>query len=614
MPELVLFLALVGAAIGFIVHSGGGTKRARLGVAVAMALAVLPGAALAPRREAKPPLGVRISRGSEYASSAACQSCHPSEYASWARTYHRTMTQPAEASRIRAPIDAPTSLALDGRTYTLRRRGEEIWATLPDEADRRLLLSTGSHHYQGYWMDGRRQGELRMFPFVYLFETARWLPRRDVFLQPPDAPDAAVRWNSNCIQCHATAGRPRHDASADRFDTEVAELGIACEACHGPGGEHVRLHADPIERYLARAAGRADPSIVDPARLPKDRASMVCGQCHAYAYPKDEEDWWKSGYAESFRPGQDLGVSRFLLTPQRLGTEGSPEIDADVASLFFRDDTVRVGGREYNGLVASACFTRGEGARRLSCLSCHSMHVSDPDDQLARGREGDGGCVQCHARDRYAGAAHTHHASGSPGSACLGCHMPKTSYALLKTIRSHRIDSPDASRPEWTERPNACNLCHLDRTETWTATWLHDWYGQTQDSAAPGSSVRQDSGSVGAGAAWLLAGDAGERAIAAAALGSAEGHAAAGVDWEAPLLARALDDPYAAVRMIAYRSLQTLPGFEGVAYDPLAPPELRSRAAESVVARWERAGRPFDRRTADALVAARDNRPVTLSE
>jgi hypothetical protein len=454
-----------------------------------------------------------------------------------------------------------------------------------------------------------------MFPFVYVYEMARWLPRRDVFLQPEGAAGAPVRWNSNCIQCHATAGRPGYDASAHRFDTEVAELGIACEACHGPGGEHVRRHADPIERYLARREKRGDPSIVNPSRLPEDRASMICAQCHAYTYPKDEEEWWKSGYAGSFRPGQDLGTSRFLLTPERLGMAGSPEIDADVASLFFPDGTVRVGGREYNGLVASACFARAEGTRRLSCLSCHAMHESDPDDQLARGHEGDGGCVQCHERSRYANEAHTHHRHDSLGSACLGCHMPKTTYALLKTIRSHRIDSPDASRSEWTERPNACNLCHLDRTESWTATWLHEWYGQTPDPPPAGSIPAWNSGSLGAGAAWLLAGDAGARAIAAAALGSVEGHAATGTDWEAPLLGRALEDPYAAVRIVAYRSLRTLPGFEDVAFDPVAPSELRSLVSESVIARWERkGGRAFDRHAAGALAAVRDNRAMTLSE
>ena len=38
--------------------------------------------------------------------------------------------------------------------------------------------------------------------------------------------------------------------------------------------------------------------------------------------------------------------------------------------------------------------------------------------------------------------AHTHHVDGSSGSNCLNCHMPHTTYGVLKAIRSHEISSP----------------------------------------------------------------------------------------------------------------------------------------------------------------------------
>ena len=31
-----------------------------------------------------------------------------------------------------------------------------------------------------------------------------------------------------------------------------------------------------------------------------------------------------------------------------------------------------------------------------------------------------------------------------------------------------------------TGRPNACNLCHLDKTLGWTAQYLEQWYGVTR--------------------------------------------------------------------------------------------------------------------------------------
>jgi predicted CXXCH cytochrome family protein len=527
-----------------------------------------------PPDEAPPP-AVRVSRASEYVSSATCRSCHPSEYASWHDTYHRTMTQAARASTVAAPIDPPVSLRLDGRAYGLHREGDTVWATLPDGAPRTVVLATGSHHYQAYWMsqDG---AEPSMFPFVYLLgEERRWVPRREVFVQPPGQ-DAKVRWSNNCIQCHTTAGSPGYDGNRELLRPEVAELGIACEACHGPGGVHVLRHADPFERYAAYAKESADPTIVNPSRLGADRASMICGSCHAYTYPRDEEDFWAHGYTRSFRPGQDLETARILLTASRIGEPGSPTIDTDPGNLFYDDGTVRIGGREYNGLVLSACFTRGEGKNKLGCLSCHWMHDSGKDGQLARGMDGDGACAPCHDAARYASKTHTHHAEGSPGSACMGCHMPRTSYALLKSIRSHRIDSPNARDIGSSDRPNACNLCHLDRTLAWTRSALSTWYGQK---AGDGTAVES-----AAGAVWLLSGDPGQRAIAAAAMASQGARAAVDPRWGAPLLRAALTDPYAAVRLIAARSLGTLPEAGG--------------------------GAPVD----PALVAARSTRALTLSE
>ena len=101
-------------------------------------------------------------------------------------------------------------------------------------------------------------------------------------------------------------------------------FGVACEACHGPGGDHVRRHANPFERYEAHRRDGTDSSIVDPARLSAERSAMVCGQCHAYTYPADEDEWWLRGTTRTFRPGQDLAPARVLLTPSSLREPGSP--------------------------------------------------------------------------------------------------------------------------------------------------------------------------------------------------------------------------------------------------------------------------------------------------
>ena len=50
------------------------------------------------------------------------------------------------------------------------------------------------------------------------------------------------------------------------LDSRVAEIGIACEACHGPAEEHVARHRDPRERYRNHGSDGADPTITNPAR------------------------------------------------------------------------------------------------------------------------------------------------------------------------------------------------------------------------------------------------------------------------------------------------------------------------------------------------------------
>lgn len=496
-----------------------------------------------PARAALPPSRPRTTEASTYVSSNACLGCHPGEHASFTRTFHRTMTQDANAKTVLAPIAAP-----------FERRGEEIFFE-----GKRVVLTTGSHREQAYWVDGpTRAGELVLVPFVWMIRENKLLARADAFLTPPGATLGDTHWSGNCIACHAVAGEPRRSHSGDAFATRAAELGIACEACHGPGAAHVERHRDPVERYLAR--GKDDTTIVNPKKLPPERSAAVCGQCHAYAYPRDEAEWWKYGYARTFRAGDALAPSRHVIVPRTFERAGAPRIDANIDSLFWKDGTIRVGGREYNGMIASKCTQGG-----ITCTSCHAMHRGDPAGQIAPDRQGDRGCASCHAS---VGAEHTRHRD----VACVDCHMPKTSYALLSAVRSHRIDSPSLA----SDKPNACNLCHLDRSQAWTAGILEQWYG------TKGADASADP----EGARLALSGDAAMRVLVADALGSPGAIAASGRSWQAPLLAELQRDPYAAVRFVAERSSR--------AVEPSAP--------------------PLDADLASRLLAARDHRAISIAE
>jgi hypothetical protein len=69
-------------------------------------------------------------------------------------------------------------------------------------------------------------------------------------------------------------------------------------------------------------------------------------------------------------------------------------------------------------------------------------------------------------------------------------------------------------------------------------------------------------------------------------------------------LARLLDDPYSAVRYVAFESLRTLPGYADFEFDFDCPPDQRRQAANEALSRW---GGP-DRTPKSALLLGNDGK------
>lgn len=590
----------------------------------------------------------REGRPGGYVSSDACRACHPAQYSSWHHSFHRTMTQYATPDSVRGDFNN-VSLHYAGKDYNLKQRGGEFTCEMVDpdweyvevlkrhargdtgpippglyalapRAEKRVGMLTGSHAMQAYWVPGEYGNMQFSLPFTYVFELARWVPRNDVFLLDPQRAWVPGVWNVNCIQCHATAGQPRQDAKTAVIDSRAAELGISCEACHGPGAEHVRANADPRRRYDFHRSQKPDPTIFNPARADHVKSSETCGQCHAIRMKARPAEWQQEGFP--FSPGGDIETC----APQHRFDEAvlrAPPADPRrhlAEGSYWSDGMVRVSGRDFSAMSGSACYKRGE----LSCLSCHSMHsYASNDDQIAPGREGNAACIQCHTPYAAKLEQHTHHRAGSSGSLCYNCHMPHTAYGLLKAIRSHHIDSPSVQTSRDIGRPNACNLCHLDQSLGWSARKMNEWY------ARPPPVLTSEQQDISAAVTWLLGGDAGQRALLAWHLGWEPALQTSGRDWLAPYLAELLQDPYAVVRHIASRSLRRLPGFENFSYDYIGPEADRARARERALELWRASSRPsgparpavllnssgaLDLEKFSALLLLRDPRPLELLE
>ncbi len=496
------------------------------------------------------------SRG-EVVGSADCQRCHPEQHASWHASYHRTMTQSVadDEAIVLAPFSGET-LRVAGFIATFRRGTTGVpHVSVVRESDAvRVLdtdveLSVGTHRYQQYVARIERGGgplERWRLPFAWHPEAGRWIHLGGAFLFPDLAEgdtDAYLRhfsrWNDNCVFCHNTQPVPglREDGT---FDTKLGEMGIGCEACHGPAATHLERQSNPLRRVLAPLGEPGDPAITHPGRLEPDRHSEVCGQCHGQRIGRDLAGVLAHG--DGFIPGTALeAVSRPILADARLASD--PPDARPFAPRFWPEGTPRLSAYEYQGLLLSPCYDQGRG---MSCGSCHSMHGQEPSMQLRPGAHTDAACLgACHEPSAFKGHG------GHESVACQDCHMPRITYGLLRGMISHRITSPDPGA--WVGRddmPDACTQCHVDQTRAWAAASVPS-LGLRATAATPGvepqgSRVERD----------LVGGDPVQRALAAHALSRPE--AVGPLARRRQALVDGLEDDYPAVRWFAYQGLLAL--------------------------------------------------------
>jgi hypothetical protein len=506
-----------------------------------------------------------------YAGSAECRRCHPSHAESWGRTFHRTMTQDASGA-----LGAFDGRALEHGGWTafmerdpdgapvvrIERDGEPV-------ARHRVERTVGSRRYQQYL--AREGATWWRLPVAWDVEEQRFFHMNEAFLYPDppgfgartiersDYERHVVRWNDNCVFCHNVAPDPGRDPATGAFDTQVAELGIACEACHGPGAEHAAANASPLRRYAIHASGAPDPTIANPARLDPARSADVCGRCHGQRITDDVGAFLEHG--DPFVPGDDLALySSPLWRDTTLdGREGV------FAARFWGDGTARLSAYEYQGLLQSRCATEGS----LTCTDCHGMHGGDPRGQIRPHLAGDAMCAgACHARLADPEIAREH--AAHDGVACVDCHMPRIVYGIRSVLRSHRIDSPRPAASALAGRPDACALCHLEESPAWAE----------REVARRTRRAPIDAPDVPVMLALGIGGDPIERAVAAAALGRTSTPERRGI-----LLATMEHDPYPAVRALAWRSLRAISGLERDAFDAADPPARRAEAVRALRAR-----------------------------
>lgn len=521
----------------------------------------------------------------DYVGPEVCGQCHKKNYRLWRTHPHSRMNQDADGSSILGDF-SDREIVYGGNRVVFGRDGTDHTVTIfeDDRVFRRFKVTrtVGSRFIQ-FYIGLQTKGpeppeapcytvEFKLF-FAYSLKLNRWLPA--LYFASADFPEYGESfsyadfiyhhpklqtWNEHCVSCHNTYpyvyrfGVPGLTGFPDkriRFDrsklppevlTQTGKIkpplpdafvtiGISCESCHFGGREHA-INGKPICFYptspdlvITRPEtgsdlrGRKNPFLVN----------SICFQCH----------------------------------------------NSDVA--LYPNGASRQNAAEAIDLRRGAC----RGA--VKCTDCHNPHRPGvPGGSLPRQEHIDA-CLKCHGQFKSPTvlADHTQHSPQS-GVTCLDCHMPKIVQGLETAVRTHYISSPTDTRMLAVAAPNACNLCHLDRSLNWTLKALESGWGrritpQSQWARAYGGSLAAPVGPV-----WLNSPVHQVRLVATQAYADSD----LGQKELASLL-RSLNDSYAANCMFGLFAVEKVLGrrLDDAEYDLLGSPEKRHMQIEALLER-----------------------------
>jgi hypothetical protein len=385
-----------------------------------------------------------------YAGSASCRECHEKDFERWSHDWHARALAPADAKNVAGDFGSRHFRGESSEAWMSRTGGNFVMRTHNREgqpADYPVSWVIGGKRMQDsitVMPDGRWQ----VLP-VYFHVTGggAWVDYNET-KQGHVTPDHPFFWtnfrrtaNKECLECHATGIDVRYDRTTHTWSTELTDAGVACEACHGPGARH--------------AETKEKRDIVRPDHIDKELALSICARCHG---PRDPL-FPLLDVHDQFRPGEryDDRYQALVITD---GTERSGE--------YFADGRPSSSTFETQALLQSRCYRTGG----VTCLTCHTAPHAEShlDDELKPGAR-DVSCRTCHAAVAAQGVAHTHHRNAT----CLDCHMPKILTGVLDKFADHSIDVPNIRNTIAHGVPNACGVCHRDKSAGVLAVSLDSW-------------------------------------------------------------------------------------------------------------------------------------------
>lgn len=392
-----------------------------------------------------------------YAGSESCKMCHERFYELWEPSHHGKAMQPITAAFLKDEIVPHDKWEyVGGMYYKVVFEGDSIFYLESSEPDgdvaRKLpvvwaLGGKNVYYFQTPWEGGR----LQTLPLAYDLNRNEWYNNPSSGVRHFDDPmvqDSAVEWthslftfNTTCHSCHVSQLEKNYNEETNEYHTIWKEPGINCETCHGPSQKHVEVCMEAAKKGVEPE----NLEIIMTSKFTKEEHNSSCAPCHAKMSP----------VTGSYPPAEDF-YDHFDL----IGME-NPDFYPDGRDL---GENYTMGTWEQSKCLESD---------NMHCVVCHTSsgryrfkNVENPN--MA--------CASCHADNVTNFEAHTHHKDNGE-VLCVSCHMPKTEFArMIRSDHSMRPPMPAASIKFGS--PNACNICHDDKSNEWANKHVTEWKGK----------------------------------------------------------------------------------------------------------------------------------------
>lgn len=369
----------------------------------------------------------------------ACIECHQQAYDDWQGSHHDWAMQLPNDTTVFADFNN-TTFAADSVTYHFSRNDSAYFVkTVGDDGltkEFEVAYTFGVTPLQQYLIkfpDGKYQ-TLRA---TWDTEKKEWFNQYAGQVIPHDDwlhwSQGGQRWNTMCAECHSTNLKKNYEPNTDAFNTTYSVINVSCEACHGPGLEHVT--------WASGDTSLGEPKVLMSGVGQKAQLNL-CAACHARRVKLTDVIQPDVAFADQF-------------------------LVQNITDEFYHPDGQI---KEEDYVIGSFMQSRmyAEGVKCSDCHNVHSMELKTKGNAL---------CLQCHLPNQYNTPDHHFHKMDTEEASCISCHMTGDYYMGNDFRRDHsfRVPRPDQSVEYNT--PNACIGCHEDQSNEWAAEWIVKWYG-----------------------------------------------------------------------------------------------------------------------------------------